>query len=116
DEGIATIEVTSQHFPTPRIRPSPVGPLVTLGGYVSIDAIVRGLPMRFVSVHLDPACNAAGCDPAGLAVQLAQTNELLQLAGDTSLPLVLAGDFNTAANDPSHPTYVIYQALINAGL
>jgi endonuclease/exonuclease/phosphatase family metal-dependent hydrolase len=116
DEHIVTIEVTSQHFPTPRITPTPVGPLITPGGYVSIDAIVRGLPMRLVSVHLDPACTELGCDPAALAIQLQQTNELLQLAGDTTLPLVFTGDFNTAANDPSHPSYVIYQALINAGL
>jgi len=116
DAGIATIEVTSRSFPTPRITPTPVGPLVTPGGYVSIDAIVRGLPMRFVSVHLDPACSASQCDPAALAIQLQQTNELLQLAGNTTLPLVFAGDFNTAANDPLHPSYVIYQALINAGL
>jgi len=121
DAGIATIDFTSQNFPTSRITPlpPPLPPLVTPGGYVSIDAIVRGLPMRFVSVHLDPACagaSASSCSGPALAVQLAQTNELLQLAGNTTLPLVFAGDFNTAANDPSHPSHVIYQALINAGL
>ena len=121
DAGIVTIGFTSQHLPTSRTTPlpPPLPPLVTPGGYVSIDAIVRGLPMRFVSVHLDPACasaTASSCSGPALAIQLAQTNELLQLAGNTTLPLVFGGDFNTAANDPSHPTYVIYQALINAGL
>ena len=119
DAGIVTIDITSQHFPTSRTAPlpPPLPPLVTPGGYVSIDAIVRGLPMRFVSVHLDPACaSGSSCSGPSLAIQLAQTNELLQLAGNTTLPLVFAGDFNAAANDPSHPTYVIYQALINAGL
>jgi len=119
DEDIVTIKVTSQHFPTSRTTPlpPPLPPLVTPGGYVSIDAMIRGLPMRFVSVHLDPACSSASsCSAPDLAIQLAQTHELLQLAADTTLPLVFAGDFNTAANDPSHPTYVIYQALIDAGL
>jgi endonuclease/exonuclease/phosphatase family metal-dependent hydrolase len=120
DEDIVTIRVTSEHFPTSRTTPlpPPLPPLVTPGGYVSIDAMIRGLPMRFVSVHLDPACSSASsCSAPALAIQLAQTHELLQLAADTTtLPLVFAGDFNTAANDPSHPTYVIYQALIDAGL
>jgi exonuclease III len=35
---------------------------------------------------------------------------------DTTRPLVLGGDFNTTADDPSNPSYVIYQTLINAGL
>jgi endonuclease/exonuclease/phosphatase family metal-dependent hydrolase len=69
--------------------------------------IVRGLPLRFVSVHLIP-------NPSTI---LAHTKELLQLAGDTTtLPLVFGGDFNTTADDPSNPSYVIYQTLINAGL
>jgi endonuclease/exonuclease/phosphatase family metal-dependent hydrolase len=116
DAGITTTGTASQHFPTPRTTSTPIGTLVTPGGYVSIDAIVRGLAMRFVSVHLDPACSATQCDPIGLAIQLQQTNELLQLAGNTTLPLVLVGDFNTAADEPSHPSHVIYEALINAGL
>jgi endonuclease/exonuclease/phosphatase family metal-dependent hydrolase len=122
DAGIATIGFKAQYFPTSRTRhlPPPFPDLVTPGGYVSIDAIVRGLPMRFVSVHLDPACaslSGSSCSAPDLAIQLQQTKELLQLAADTTtLPLVFAGDFNTAANDPSHPTYVIYQALLDAGL
>ena len=111
DVDIGTIRVQSQHFPTPIITPTPLPPpfnqITSHAGYVSIDAIIRGLPLRFVSVHLIP-------NPGTI---LAHTHELLQLAANTTtLPLVFGGDFNTRADDPSDPSYVIYQTLINAGL
>ena len=111
DVDIQPIGVQSQHFPTPIITPTPLPPpfnqITTQAGYVSVDAIVRGLPLRFVSVHLIP-------NPSTI---LAHTTELLQLAANTTtLPLVFGGDFNTTADDPSNPSYVIYQTLTNAGL
>jgi endonuclease/exonuclease/phosphatase family metal-dependent hydrolase len=78
-------------------------------GYVSVDATVRGIPLRFVSVHLVP--NA-------LTI-LTHTDELLKLATDnnpTMLPLVFGGDFNTRAENPNDDSYQIYQKLIDAGL
>src|SRR5205823_1189434 len=88
--------------------PPPFNSLPPLhGGYVSVDAVVRGRPLRFVSVHLIPN--------ADTIVQ--HTLELLALAANTTtLPLVFGGDFNTTADDPSNPSYVIYQTLIDAGL
>jgi endonuclease/exonuclease/phosphatase family metal-dependent hydrolase len=111
DVDILTIGVQSQHFPTPVIMPTPLPPplnqITSPRGYVSVDAIIRGLRLRFVSVHLSPNINSI----------LAHTNELLQLAANTTtLPLVFGGDFNTTADDPTNPSYVIYQTLINAGL
>ena len=111
DVDIQPIGVQSQHFPTPIITPTPLPPpfnqITSHAGYVSIDAIIRGLPLRFVSVHLIP-------NPGTI---LAHTHELLQLAANTTtLPLVFGGDFNTTADDPSNPSYVIYQTLTNAGL
>jgi endonuclease/exonuclease/phosphatase family metal-dependent hydrolase len=111
DVDILTIGVQSQHFPTPVIMPTPLPPplnqITSPRGYVSVDAIIRGLRLRFVSVHLSPNINSI----------LAHTNELLQLAANTTtLPLVFGGDFNTTADDPSNLSYVIYQTLINAGL
>jgi hypothetical protein len=106
DVGILTIDKQSRYFPTSATTPTPIGTITSPGGYVAIDAIIRGQPLRFVSVHLTPSY-----------VMLAQTNELLQLAANTTtLPLVFAGDFNTTADDPSDPSYAIYQTLINAGL
>jgi endonuclease/exonuclease/phosphatase family metal-dependent hydrolase len=108
DVDILIIGVQSQQFPTPIILPPPLNPIH--GGYVSVDAIVRGLPLRFVSVHLIPNADTIG----------QHTLELLQLATDfnnkTPLPLVFGGDFNTTADDPSNPSFAIYQTLIKAGL
>jgi endonuclease/exonuclease/phosphatase family metal-dependent hydrolase len=104
DVEISIIGVQPQLFPTPIILPS-LPPIH--GGYVSVDATVRGRLLRFVSVHLIP-------NPSTI---LAHTTELLQLAANsTTLPLVFGGDFNTTADDSSNPSYVIYQTLINAGL
>src|SRR6516165_1662581 len=96
DVVILHIGVQSQHFPTPIITPTPLPPpfnqIISHAGYVSIDAIIRGLPLRFVSVHLIP-------NPGTI---LAHTIELLQLAANTTtLPLVFGGDFNTTGDDPS---------------
>ena len=111
DVDIAIIGVQSQPFLTPISIPTPLPPpcdtLTSHPGYVSVDAIVRGRPLRFVSVHLIPG---------PITRMLAHTTELLQLAADTTtLPLVFGGDFNTTADDPSNPSHQIYQALI-AGL
>ena len=107
DVDILIIGVQSQQFPTAITLPPPFNQITIHGGYVSVDAIVRGRPLRFVSVHLIP-------NPGTI---LAHTHELLQLAANTTtLPLVFGGDFNTTADDPSNPSYVIYQTLTNAGL
>src|SRR5262245_42659198 len=110
DVVIPIIRVQSRQFPTAitGILPPPLNQISIHGGYVSVDAIVRGLPLRVVAVHLIPN--------AGTIVQ--HTRELLQLAADTTtLPLVFGGDFNTTADDPSNPiTGLVYQTLINAGL
>jgi hypothetical protein len=49
DVDILTIGLQSQHFPTPIITPTPLPPplnqITTHVGYVSVDAIVRGLPL-----------------------------------------------------------------------
>jgi endonuclease/exonuclease/phosphatase family metal-dependent hydrolase len=87
--------------------PPPLNQITSRGGYVSVDATIRGLQLRFVSVHLIPNINSI----------LPHTNELLQMAANTTtLPLVFGGDFNTTADDPSNLSYVIYQTLMNAGL
>ena len=109
DVDIQTIGVQSPHFPTPIITPvpPPLNQITSRGGYVSVDATIRGLQLRFVSVHLIPNINSI----------LPHTNELLQMAANTTtLPLVFGGDFNTTADDPSNLSYVIYQTLMNAGL
>jgi endonuclease/exonuclease/phosphatase family metal-dependent hydrolase len=76
-------------------------------GYVSVDATVRGIPLRFVSVHLVPNKDTIE----------AHTLELLDKTASPTLPLVFGGDFNTTADDPSNESYaLVYQHLIDAGL
>jgi endonuclease/exonuclease/phosphatase family metal-dependent hydrolase len=107
DVDILIIGVQSPHFKKQITLPPPFNQITTQAGYVSVDAIVRGLPLRFVSVHLIPNPTTIG----------PHTIELLELAADTTtLPLVFGGDFNTTADDPSDQSFVIYQTLINAGL
>jgi endonuclease/exonuclease/phosphatase family metal-dependent hydrolase len=59
-----------------------------------------------VSVHLVP----------NQATILTHTDELLTKTASPTLPLVFGGDFNTRAENPNDPSYLIYQKLIDAGL
>jgi endonuclease/exonuclease/phosphatase family metal-dependent hydrolase len=63
---------------------------------------MRGKRYRFVNAHLE------SFSPI---INYIQAAELLQTAGNTNLPLIFAGDFNSDAesNDAS------YQLLLNAG-
>jgi len=50
------------------------------------------------------------------ATILTHTEELLTKTASPTLPLVFGGDFNTRAENPNDPSYIIYQTLIDAGL
>jgi endonuclease/exonuclease/phosphatase family metal-dependent hydrolase len=78
----------------------PLGPITFLRGWASVDVKVRGKSFRFISTHLDFTCLAVTD-----AIQLAQAAELLNGPAATTLPVVLAGDFNSAA-DGSGATYI----------
>ena len=65
-------------------------------GWMSVDVELRGVRLRFVNTHLE----VAGGD--GGAVQLAQAAELIDGPADTTLPVVMVGDFNSR---PGRPTY-----------
>ncbi len=74
-------------------------------GSVSMDVSLGGSTFRFVTTHLETS------QPA----QLAQMQELLARVAGSSLPVVIAGDFNANADDPSDPTFTTYQAALDAG-
>ena len=81
-------------------------PLTLLRGWASVDVTVKGKTFRFLTTHLEPFSPP---------IQVAQANELLAGPGDTFLPLVFAGDFNTNAEAPPGADTPTYGNLIAAG-
>ncbi len=98
-----------QPFSTILALPTPVGPIVDPRGWVSVDATLDGQSFRFVVTHLEPGFITP-------VFQFAQAQELLAGAGNTTLPIIYAGDFNAAANNALDPTFSTYQTLLNGGL
>jgi endonuclease/exonuclease/phosphatase family metal-dependent hydrolase len=71
-----------------------------LRGFISVDAKVRGKVFRFIDTHLETLIQGI---PDTNQTQVAQANELLDFVRTTSLPVVLAGDFNSNAEQgPDH--------------
>lgn len=67
-------------------------------GWASVDARIGGADVRFVSTHLE-------IREFGPEVQLAQADELLEVTDASPLPVVLVGDFNSAADGSTTATY-----------
>jgi hypothetical protein len=95
--------VQSENFETNLIVQTVGDNLTILRGWASVDVTVRGKTFRFLTTHLE------AFSPE---IQVIQANELLAGPGDTSLPLVFAGDFNSNANAFDTATY---GNLIDAG-
>ncbi|HET9130561.1 MAG TPA: endonuclease/exonuclease/phosphatase family protein, partial [Terriglobia bacterium] len=78
-----------------------------LRGWCSIDVDSRGRSFRFINTHLEDAL------PAGLPnIQLAQAFELLSVPANTTMPVILAGDFNSDAYGEYSPeTYGLLTSL-----
>jgi len=71
------------------------------GGWLSVDAKVRGKSFRFVTTHMDPISPLA---------RTAQAAQIVAQAGADGVPLVVAGDTN------STPTTPAYAAFVGSGL
>ncbi len=65
--------------------------------YGWITAVVEGVPFRFVNTHLETQ--------AAAPVQEAQASELLLLLEDAEEPIILVGDFNSAADGTTTSSY-----------
>ncbi|HSJ09620.1 MAG TPA: endonuclease/exonuclease/phosphatase family protein [Longimicrobiales bacterium] len=72
-------------------------PLSQLRGWTSIDATIGGRAFRFVNAHLEVQPVAP--------IQVAQAQELLAITAASPLPVVMVGDFNSAADGSQTPTY-----------
>ncbi len=98
--GVAISSVRTGNFTT-NLNLSPGGglPTVTLPrGWASVNVTIGDRTFRFVSTHLE----VPEFDPD---VQVAQANELLQELSGEQLPIIFVGDFNSAADGSSTPTY-----------
>lgn len=73
-------------------------------GWASIDASVAGHTFRFISTHLEVQSVAP--------IQVMQGAELIAIAGASPLPVVLVGDFNSAADGTQTATYA---NIVDAG-
>ncbi|MBI3484306.1 MAG: endonuclease/exonuclease/phosphatase family protein [Acidobacteria bacterium] len=74
--------------------------------WVSVDVTFHGQQFRFIGTHLEPFVPP---------ITIAQSAELLQGPASTSLPVIVAGDFNSDANNPGDPSFSVYQNVLGAG-
>ena len=99
--------LTSQGKNFTAFVPLPVGVKV-LRGWTSVDVQVRGRSFRFVNTHLEDRL-----PPQLPNIQQFQALELLADPLNTTMPVILAGDFNADANGKYSPE--IYGLLISQG-
>lgn len=82
-------------------------------GWTSVDVSMKRGTYRFINTHLEPADIAPGVvDPGLAALQAAQVAELLAVAGGSPTPVIMAGDFNSAADGA---TTASYDEVLDAG-
>jgi endonuclease/exonuclease/phosphatase family metal-dependent hydrolase len=74
-------------------------------GWASVDVEKNGRKFRFVVTHLEQP------DPT----QRPQAHDMINGAGNTTLPVVFVGDFNVRADAPADPTHAVYQQFIADG-
>jgi endonuclease/exonuclease/phosphatase family metal-dependent hydrolase len=77
-------------------------PVLFLRGWLSVVTSVGGHTFRFFNTHLETEMFAA--------VQTAQATELLGITRAVPLPVLLVGDFNSAASGTQTPTYGLLTA------
>lgn len=78
-------------------------------GYIALKVQVGDQAIRFINTHLEVQM----FEPT----QLAQTQELIETFADETIPVIMVGDFNSAANHDAPQTQKTgsYRAFRNAG-
>ncbi len=100
-------KIQFQHFTTNLTFSSPTLGLLTIPhGWISVDAKLRGKQYRFVTTHLE------FLSPA---IQAAQAAELVNGPGNTDVPVIFAGDFNSDAESSNAAANPAYPILLSAG-
>jgi len=87
--------------------PLPIG-VDVLRGWCSVDVRVRGRRFRFINTHLE-----GNLPPPFPDIQGIQAAELLAGPANTTLPVILGGDFNSDANGNYGPA--VYSLLTSLG-
>mgnify|MGYP002411361076 CR=1 FL=1 len=105
--GVQTSRPRARHFKVNLVVPvgglgSPVAWVPIVRGWQEVDARIGLRTFRFVNTHLEPAVL-----PQVGAIQLAQAKQLLIELADERLPVVLVGDFNSAADGSTTKTYAL---------
>lgn len=105
--------VQAETYPTLFPISNPVfGSLSVPRSWIAVDAAIHDRSFRFIGTHLESF---------SAEIQMAQAAELLAGPGNTDLPVILAGDFNSNANykpgdPPADGNTPTYNRLIASGL
>jgi len=98
--------VQFEHYSATLVFPTVLGTSIPFPrGWIAVDAKLRGKQYRVVTTHLETF---------NLDIQAAQTLELINGPVVTDLPVVLAGDLNSDADNPDPSQSPAYHLLINA--
>ena len=82
-------------------------------GWAYADVLLGGTAFRFITTHLEDGTNTTS--PFFALVQAEQEIELVSGPASTPLPVIVAGDFNTVANNPFSLTYLTYSFMLANG-
>ncbi len=99
DRQLSIANVQAQHFSNLLVLPLAPGLNATiLRGWISAEVTVRDRSARVIATHLE-----SFFEP----VQVAQAAELVAGPGDTSLPVIIAGDLNTGPGSDQILSYYL---------
>lgn len=99
DQGGAALKYTNAraaNFAMSSSVPTANGSISLLEGWASVDVRKHGQPFRFVATHLDPFSSTT---------RVAQANEVVTRAANTSYPVIVVGDMNAT---PASPPYIAF--------
>lgn len=108
DLSSTTLQITNVHgqaYSTLLTVPTALGPFTIPRSYISADVKLHGNRFRFITTHLESFESH---------INAAQGLELIDGPGNTTMPVVALGDFNSSANG-GPDTSGTYPALLNAG-
>lgn len=103
----------SAQIPLPAFPPLNLPASSITRGWGYVNARMNSTPFRFITTHLEDGTNPIS--PLFALVQALQEIQLVYSPASTFLPVIIGGDFNTVANDPSNPTFVTYRFMLANG-